>query len=63
MTLISQTHAPDSAFEALRKYFSDKEIVDLTLLASTINAWNRIAIALRAVPGRYRPATTAASAS
>jgi hypothetical protein len=28
-----------------------------------INLWNRLAISLRAVPGRYKPAATAASAS
>jgi hypothetical protein len=34
-------------------------------VATTINAWNRLAIALRAIPGRYRPAasTNAATAS
>ena len=56
LTLVSQTHVPDSVFEEVKKFFSEKEIVDLTILASTINAWNRIAIALRAVPGHYRPA-------
>ena len=29
-------------------------MIDLTYLAATINAWNRIAIATRAVPGRYK---------
>jgi alkylhydroperoxidase family enzyme len=41
---------------SLDMHFSEKEIVDLTYVAATINAWNRIAIALRAVPGRYKPA-------
>lgn len=57
ITLVSQTHVPDEAYEEVRKHFSEKEIVDLTYLASTINAWNRIAIALRAVPGLYKPAS------
>lgn len=61
ITLVSQTHVPDSVYEEVRKHFSEKEIVDLTYLASTINAWNRIAIALRAVPGHYRPATANAA--
>jgi AhpD family alkylhydroperoxidase len=63
ITLISHTHAPDSAYDEVRKHFSEKEIVDLTYVASTINAWNRIAIALRAVPGHYRPASSSASAA
>lgn len=63
ITLVSQTHVPDSVFEEVRKHFSDKEIIDLTFVASTINAWNRLAIALRAVPGHYRPAASTAAAS
>lgn len=62
ITLVSQTHVPDSVFEEVRKHFSDKEIVDLTFAASTINAWNRLAIALRAVPGHYRPTASTAVA-
>ena len=63
VTLVAETHVPDSVYEEVRKEFSEKEIVDLTLVASTINAWNRLAIALRAVPGHYRPAASAASAT
>ena len=36
------------------KHFSEKELVDLTLAAVTINAWNRLAIAFRSVPGSYQ---------
>ncbi len=56
ITLVSQTHVPDSVYEEVQKYFNEKEIVDLTFVVTTINAWNRLAIALRAVPGHYRPA-------
>src|SRR5467141_3560109 len=63
LTLVSQTHVPDSDYDEVRKQFSEKEIVDLTLAISMINLWNRLAISLRAVPGRYKPATAAASAS
>lgn len=55
LTLISSTHAPDEEYAELQKHFSEKEIVDLVYAISAINAWNRIAISLRAVPGRYRP--------
>jgi AhpD family alkylhydroperoxidase len=50
ITLVSQGHVPDEVFEAVRKQFSEKEIVDLTAAAAAINTWNRIAIALRAPP-------------
>jgi AhpD family alkylhydroperoxidase len=63
LTLVSQTHVPDSVYDEVRKQFSEKETVDLTLAVSMINLWNRLAISLRAVPGRYKPAATAASAS
>ena len=55
LTLVSQTHVPDSVFAEVKAQFTDQEIVDLTFVAATINAWNRLAIATRAVPGRYKP--------
>jgi AhpD family alkylhydroperoxidase len=56
VTLVAQTHVPDEIYEEALAHFSEKEIVDLTYLATTINAWNRLAVATRAMPGRYRPA-------
>src|ERR1700753_1869408 len=50
VTLISETHAPDDVYEAVRAQFSEAETVNLTMLIATINAWNRIAISFRAVP-------------
>lgn len=47
VTLVSQTNVPDDVFEQLRGSFSDEEIVKLTMLVATINAWNRIAISFR----------------
>lgn len=50
ITLVTQGHVPDEAFEAVRKQFSEKEIVDLTAAAAATNIWNRIAIAFRVPP-------------
>lgn len=50
LTLIAQTHAPDADYAALTEQFSEAEIVKLSLLIATINAWNRLAIGFRAVP-------------
>ena len=61
LTLISHTHAPDDVYDEVKKQFSEKEIVDLTFVIGTINLWNRLAISLRAAPGRYKPAKAAAS--
>ncbi len=47
VTLVSQTHVPDAVFNELRQHFSEEEIVKLTMLVATINAWNRIAISFR----------------
>ena len=47
VTKISDTHAPDEAYEALREHFSEKEIVDLTIAIGMINLWNRLAISFR----------------
>ena len=56
VTLVSQTHVPGGAFEQVQAHFTEQEIVDLTFITATINAWNRLAISLRSVPGRYRAA-------
>jgi AhpD family alkylhydroperoxidase len=56
ITKVADKHVPDDVYEQVKKQFSEKEIVDLTVLAATINLWNRIAIATRAVPGHYKAA-------
>jgi AhpD family alkylhydroperoxidase len=50
VTLISETHAPDDVYDEVRAHFSEAEMVNLTVLIVTINAWNRIAISFRAIP-------------
>jgi AhpD family alkylhydroperoxidase len=50
VTLVSQTHVPDDVFEQARHYFSDEELVNLTLAVAAINAWNRINVGFRTVP-------------
>jgi AhpD family alkylhydroperoxidase len=49
LTLIAETHAPDDVYEGVRAHFSESETVNLTMLIGAINAWNRLAIAFRAV--------------
>jgi AhpD family alkylhydroperoxidase len=50
LTAVSQSHAPAAPFEALKAHFSDRQIVDLTLAVSIINAWNRLAVGLGRQP-------------
>jgi AhpD family alkylhydroperoxidase len=56
VTLIAQGHAPDAVYQEARSHFSEKELSDLTLAVAAINAWNRLSIASRIVPGGYQPA-------
>jgi AhpD family alkylhydroperoxidase len=56
VTLVTEGHVPDEVYEEARKHFSEEELVNLTMAVVTINGWNRLAIAFRAVPGAYQPA-------
>jgi AhpD family alkylhydroperoxidase len=50
VTLVSQTGVPDAVYEDVRKHFSEKDLVDLTLIVAVMNAWNRMAISFRQGP-------------
>jgi len=55
VTLVSKDHVPDAVYDEVRAHFSEKEMCDLTLAIAAINAWNRLAISSRTVPGSYQP--------
>lgn len=55
VTLVAETHVPDDVYEEARKYFSEREIVNLTLAVIAINAWNRMNISFRIMPDSYVP--------
>ncbi|PWK92787.1 carboxymuconolactone decarboxylase family protein [Fulvimonas soli] len=46
---------PDALHEEVRAQFSEEELVQLTLLVTLINGWNRLNIAARTEAGGYRP--------
>ena len=48
LTRVADTHAPGADYEVLKAEFSDAEQVQLTLMVGAINAWNRLAIGMRA---------------
>jgi len=56
LTRIESGHVPDAVYEEVRPHFDDKELSDLSLAVAAINAWNRLAISSRVVPGTYQPA-------
>ncbi len=57
LTNIQQDHASDAVYQEARREFDEVNLMKLTLAITQINTWNRIAIAFRAEPGIYRPAT------
>ena len=54
VTLIGQEQVPDAVYEEVSRHFSPEELVNLTLAVILINAWNRLAISFRTVPGTYQ---------
>ena len=47
LTRLSETHAPDADYDALKAQFTESEQVQLTLLIGAINSWNRLSVGLR----------------
>ena len=51
LTHLPAKGVPDDVYERVRTQLSEKEIVDLTYDIMAINAWNRISVGFRSVPG------------
>jgi AhpD family alkylhydroperoxidase len=62
VTLIADARVPNAVYEAVSPHFNEKELADLTFAVAAINAWNRLCIAARLVPGGYQPAAVATTA-
>ena len=56
VTRIADGATTDELYAEMRRHFSEKELVDLTLAIVAINGWNRLAIACRTPPGSYQRA-------
>lgn len=50
VTRVAQTNVPDAAYQAARAVFDERELVDLTIAISLMNAYNRMAISFRNTP-------------
>ena len=48
LTRIEATGVPDADYEALAAVFDGREQTELTMVTTTINAWNRFAVGFRA---------------
>jgi AhpD family alkylhydroperoxidase len=55
VTRVADNRVPDEIYDRVKAQFSDKELADLTYAIATINAWNRLNVALRTPPGSYQP--------
>jgi AhpD family alkylhydroperoxidase len=55
ITNIRDGHVRDEVFEEVKKFFTEKEIGDLTLAVAQINMWNRVVIPARVPAGNYQP--------
>ena len=55
MTNLPTSSVPDDIYELVARHFEGKELAQLIWQITIINAWNRIAITSKMVPGSYQP--------
>jgi AhpD family alkylhydroperoxidase len=56
VTQLADAPVPEALYDELRRHFSEKEAVDLTLAIIAINGWNRLSATFRSpTPGSYQP--------
>ena len=53
VTQLGEQGVPDAVYADVSYYFSPEQVTQLLMAIVAINAWNRISIATRAIPGRY----------
>jgi AhpD family alkylhydroperoxidase len=60
ITRLRDQEVPDAEYSAMRRHFTDKEVVDLTLAVAHMNAMNRVAMAFHVTPaaGKYPSPST-----
>jgi AhpD family alkylhydroperoxidase len=50
LTRLTETRAPDEAYEAAKAEFTDDELIKLTLMINVINSFNRFGVGFRVAP-------------
>ena len=50
LTRLTETRAPDEAYEAAKAEFTDEELIKLTLMINVINSFNRFGVGFRVAP-------------
>lgn len=51
---VTAAHVPDEVYQHVSDHFSELELIDLTMVVTTINTWNRINLSFPNVPGTYK---------
>jgi AhpD family alkylhydroperoxidase len=55
ITVLTDGFVPDEVYERAAKRFEEPELAQLIAAITVINAWNRIGVSTRMVPGHYLP--------
>jgi AhpD family alkylhydroperoxidase len=50
---VTKAYVPDEVYREAESQFTDEELVDLTIVATTINTWNRLNLAFPNEVGSY----------
>jgi AhpD family alkylhydroperoxidase len=53
VTLVSKDQVPDGIYETAKHFFDEKTLAQIIMAIITINAWNRLAITTRMIPGSF----------
>jgi AhpD family alkylhydroperoxidase len=53
VTQISKEQVPDEVYETTKRFYDDKTLAQIIMAIVTINAWNRVAITTRMIPGSF----------
>ncbi|WEK35011.1 MAG: carboxymuconolactone decarboxylase family protein [Candidatus Pseudobacter hemicellulosilyticus] len=51
---LTASKMPDAVYQEASRHFSEEELIDLTMVVTTINTWNRINIAFPHAIGSYK---------
>lgn len=51
---VTAAHVPDEVYQRVIAHFSELELIDLTMVVTTINTWNRINLSFPNVAGSYK---------
>ena len=51
---VTKAHVPDAVYTQAESQFTDEELIDLTIIVTTINTWNRLNLAFPNDVGSYQ---------